>query len=183
MTTIFDDNIDHITQKKETGLLSLFVKDLQTHFKMYFLEGNLYRMIFGALRDEGCLKTVDTLEVVDCLFAPGIKLPVNDIPTLDTASVIQRLKRADKTRKRIGTVQPGPAAADASSSLDKLKTAFIRQVGPLGDMVFNQVYTAWHPPAAPTKQQLMQFVELIREKIIDDEGKREFQQDAENILS
>jgi hypothetical protein len=182
MKTHFDDTIDRIMQRKETGLLSLIISDQKQHFKIYFADGSICRMVYGVLRDAGCLMAVDRLQINDCFFAKGITLPATEVSSFSTTDIIQRLKLADKTKVSSLSDKPINGAKDLSSVLEKLRMAFIRQVGPVGDIVFAQVLEKWNPPASPTTQQLLELVGRISEKIEED-NRKEFQQEAGNVIS
>ncbi len=171
----FSDMIADIIQKKHTGLLSLVATNGKYHVKIFFSEGEVYYLLYGDVKNADCIAACQTLEFSDCFFTSGVKVAASEKCTLATSRIIDELrKRFDKVPSRQSSVSDIP---------EKLKVAMVRQIGPIGEMVFQAVVDQWQASSPPTKQQVLQLVNLIGERIEDEKSRREFLDEAKSIIS
>jgi hypothetical protein len=180
----FADITAEITQKKQTGLLSVVAKNGKHHVKIFFAEGEIYYLTYGDLKDADCLGVCETLELSECFFTSGTKITTNGKCPVPTSTIIDHLK---KCMAKGGSSQ---AASNVAAGMqvsfpmrDKLKVAFIRQVGPVGEILFSRILEQWRPSSPPTKQQLAALVGLMKDAIEDERSSKEFVSEANAIIS
>jgi hypothetical protein len=175
-----------IVQKKQTGLLSVVAKNGEHHVKIFFAEGEIYYITYGDLKDADCLGACETLELSECFFTSGTKIITNGKCPVPTSTIIEHLKKCMEKGGAPQTATTANAAADVpgfSPLRDKLKVAFIRQIGPVGDILFSRILEQWRPSSPPTKQQLSALVGLMKDAIEDEGSRKEFVNEAGAIIS
>ncbi len=165
-----------IIRKRETGLLTLVPKNGAGHVKIFIAEGEIYHVSYGDLKNADCLAACEKLEFSDCFFGSGAKVSTNEKCPIATGVIIERLnKYMDKA---------GDGSEQNFRSLkDRLKTAMVRQVGPIGAIIFSNVVDEWKPSSPPTRQELAELVSMLEAKIMDEKGKKAFIQEAKAIIS
>lgn len=172
----FSDITAEIMQKKQTGLLSVVATNGKNHVKIFFSEGQIYYLLYGDLKNADCVAACETLEFSDCFFTNGVKVSANEKCTMETSRIIDELRRCfDK-----GTARLSGASADMQG---KLKVALVRQVGPIGEIVFQSILDQWQSSSSPTKQQVLQLVDLVAVRIEDEKSRKEFLNEAKSIIS
>lgn len=182
--------VDDIYRNRKTGLLSVTVKGGNNLFKMFFKEGEVYHIGCGSFKDFECLANLDTFEFSEYSFIPGIKLDRKKENVPPTAEVIQHLDVtavtvASQYLKGEDTHTPShPAGMDGFAPIrDRLKTALIRQIGPVGGKVLSKVVDSkWRASSTPTKEELIELVNLLRDEIDDTDNKNEFLKEAKTII-
>ena len=76
-----------------------------------------------------------------------------------------------------GVTIPGLPAIRA-----RLKRAIVAQIGPIGEMVFEQIWKTW-ASAPPGKEGIAELVEQLATEIDEDSAKREFVNEARGIVA
>lgn len=172
---LFSDISDDIIQKKQTGLFSVVTTNGKHHLKIFFSEGEIYYLLYGDLKDAECLAACKKLEFADCFFASGVKVNAQSKCTLPTTRIIDELRKcfAKGTSGR----------SNFSGIQEKLKVALVRQVGPIGEIVFPSVLEQWQASSPPTRQQVLELVDLIEKRIEDEKGRTDFVNEANTIIS
>ncbi len=180
----FTDITNEIIQNKQTGLLTLVAKNGKYHVKVFFAEGEVYRVAYGDLKDADCLNACETLEMSECFFTSGAKITTNEPCSAPTATIIEHLKKCmDKSGAPRVTATGAGGKQDITAIRDRLKVALMRQVGPVGDILFSRILEQWRPSSPPTRQQLVELVGLMKESIEDDGNKKEFEKEAGAIIT
>lgn len=82
------------------------------------------------------------------------------------------------------TISPNPdVARNLTERMDKLKIAFIRQVGPVGDYLFEESIKKLGTAALKDDDDLVDLVDLLKDEIESTVGKTEFINESISILS
>lgn len=179
----FADITNNIIQNKQTGLLSLVAKNGTYHVKIFFAEGEVYRVAYGDLKDADCLDACEMLEMSECFFTSGAKITANDQCSLPTSTIIERLKKSMDKNGGLQSTETGAAGTQNLSMMqDRLKKALMRQIGPVGEILLARILEQWRPSSPPTRQQLVELVDLMKENIEDDSSKKEFENEAGTII-
>jgi hypothetical protein len=179
----FADLTNDIIRNKQSGLLSLVAKNGKYHVKVFFAEGEIYSLAYGDLKDTDCLAACETLEMSESFFTGGAKITTNERCSLPTSAIIERLEKCMNKKSGPRSTQTGGGAQDLSVIQDRLKTALMRQVGPVGDILFSRILEQWRPSSPPTRPQLVELVDRMKENIEDDRNKKEFEKEASTIIS
>lgn len=181
--TTFADIAAHIIQAKQTGMLSVIVKNGEHHVKIFFAQGEIYYLSYGDLKDADCLAACETLQLGKCIFTAGAKMTANAKCSTPTSAIVERLKKRADT----GGGQPAPERAESTYIFslleDELRVAFTRQVGPVGDIVFSTVLKQWRHASRPTRRQLIELAGLLGDAIDDERSRKEFMREAGAIIS
>jgi hypothetical protein len=181
---IFSEVTADIIQKKQTGLLSVIVKNGKHHLKIFFSDGEVYYVAYGDLKDAECMEACENFELSEFFFASGVRVTAKEKCCLSTSAIITQLRKCiDKSEppgiKSKNAGDPG----NFSVIRDKLKVAIIRQVGPVGEILFSSILDEWRPSSPPTRQQLVELIDLMKERIEDEKSKKEFTNEANAIIS
>lgn len=184
MTTL-DTVVSDISQKKKTGVLSVMAKLSRQLLKIYFVDGEIHSLQFTDRKDQECLDCLGIIEFSECFFLDGVKPGAGGRIALPTSEIIGRLKASNKSVvcKDMGEGAVPEAFQDFAAIRDKLKAALVRQIGPVGDMVFSKAVEKWTTSSSPTKQGLGELVNLLKEEIDDPKNRAEFVNEANNIIS
>ncbi len=173
-----------IIQNKQTGLLSLVAKNGKYHVKVFFAEGEVYRVAYGDLKDADCLDACETLELSEFFFTSGAKITTNEKCSIPTSTIIEHLKNCMEKSGGLRSTNKGAGGTqDLAIIRDRLKVALTRQIGPVGEILFSRIFGQWRPSSPPTKQQLVELVDLMKKSIEDDDNKKEFEKEAGMIIS
>jgi hypothetical protein len=184
MTTL-DSVVSDISQKKKTGMLSAMVKVSKQLFKIYFADGEIYHLFYGNRKNSDCFSDLEKIEFSDCFFFSGAKSNTSERINIPTSEIIRRLKDSNKSVvcKDMGEGAVPEGFQDFAALRDKLKAALIRQIGPVGDIVFSKAVEKWTASSSPTKQGLGELVNLLKEEIDDPKNRAEFVSEADKIIS
>jgi hypothetical protein len=182
LSTKFTTIADDITHNKKTGLLSLVIEDSKNHLKVFFAEGQIYHIGYGDLKNSACLLASDKLSCIECFFTDQVKLTDHGELALSTAEVIERLKASDKTEGSEKLKESGVIARNPADVLKKIQVAFIRQIGPIGEVLFSRIVEGWRPPSSPTKQNYKALIELIKGQIENEKDRNEFVKEAGALI-
>jgi hypothetical protein len=174
-----------IHQMKKSGMLSVMVKVSKQLLKIYFIDGEIFCLLCGNLKNAECLSEVDTMEFTDCYFFSDAKLNTIERINIPTMEIIARLKASNKTVecKDMGGIVVTESYPGFSAIMDNLKAALVKQIGPFGAIVFPKVIDKWHQSSHPTKQGLDELVNLLKEEIDDTKNQAEFVKEANKIIS
>ncbi len=183
--TALSSVVTSISQVKKTGMLSVMVKVSKQLFKIFFVDGEIYCILYGNLKNAECLSDLDAMEFTDCYFFSGAKLNTNEKINISTMEIIERLKASNKTVecKDMGGVVVTEGSHDFSTIRDNLKAALVKQIGPFGAVVFPKVIEKWHQSSPPTRQSWDELVNLLKEEIDDPKNRTEFVKEANKIIS
>jgi len=104
-------------------------------------------------------------------------------PQLLGLSVDQALRRLEV--EPAGESSSAAAAGD-SSDLDQarpqLQEALIREIGPFGEIAFEEAWAAWAASASPSRSGLAQLVAALEKEIDDEAGRARFRAAARPLL-
>lgn len=180
-----DTVISDFSQKKKTGMLSVMVKVTNQLFKIYFADGEIYHLFYGDRRNAECFIDFEKIEFSDCFFFSGAKANTNERINLPTSEIIRRIKAANKSVvcKDMGENAVPEAFQDFPAVRDRLKAALIRQIGPVGEIVFSSAVEKWTAAGRSSKQSLGELINLLMEEIDDPKNKSEFLGEANKIVS
>ncbi len=180
-----DSVVSDISQKKKTGMLSVMVKVSNQLFKIYFADGEIYHLFYGNRKNSDCFSDLDKIEFSDCFFFSGAKSNTSEKINIPTSEIIRRLKDSNKAVvcKDMGEGAVPEGFQDFAAIRDKLKAALIRQIGPVAEIVFPKVIGKWTAASPPTKQNLLELTDLLKEEIDDPKNKSEFVTEANKIIS
>jgi hypothetical protein len=193
MITTIADIATNLHQGKRTGLLTLRVVQSNSLFKMFFREGQVYHISYGAAKGAECLSNIDALEFSDYSFIADIKLdiPGGSLPT--TPDIIKHLQVVDKMFESRGG-EGGGAVSNAALSKavyggnfaqikEGLKTALVRQIGPAGGKIFTRaIEQKWQAASPPQKNDLLNLISILKEEIDDMDDRKVFIDEANEII-
>lgn len=183
--------ISDIHRSTKTGLLSISIRGDNNHFKIYFLDGEIYHLTCGSKQDAECLENCNAYDFASCFFLPNFKLESKkaELPsTPDILALFAEKKTPIEVKHADGrAVQPAGPAAEAAANFAKvseeLKVALIRQIGPAGGKVFSKILDEKWRVAAPGKADLQKLAVLLQAEIEDPENQKQFMKEAEKIIS
>lgn len=180
-----DSVVSDLSQKKKTGMLSVMVKVTNQLFKIYFADGVIYHLFYGDRRNSDCFIDFEKIEFSDCFFFSGAKANSSERINIPTSEIIRRIKAAKKSVvcKDMGEGAVPEAFQDFPALREKLKAALIRQIGPVGDVVFPKAVEKWTAAGPPSRQGLGELVKLLVGEIDDPKNKAEFLAEANTIVS
>ncbi len=175
----FSEIVAEIMQKKQTGLLSVVPANGPHHLKLFFSAGEIYYLLYGDVKNTDCVTACRKLEFSNCFFTNGVKVSANEKCTLPTPGIIDELRKYfDKTPAA------APVVTGSTDGREKLKVALVRQVGPIGEIVFSTVQDQWQvASSSPTKQELQKLADLLGQRIEDEQSRKDFFQEAKSIIS
>jgi len=189
MSIALSEIIVAIVKNRKTGLLSTAVTDSNNLFKMFFRDGTIYHISCGNLKGTECLKDIARIDFSECSFIPDIKLDLALEVVLPTPEVIAHLQAAAKTVESlsyVGSGQPlGVLDTEGFSVLrDKLTIALVRQLGPVGGkIVAKTVDQKWHASSPPTKKELYELIDILKNEIDNVDDRNDFTKEAYAIIS
>jgi hypothetical protein len=150
--------------------------------------------------DEECLATLDVSEFTECFFLPGIKVDKPDAQVPSTEQIIEIFRKHEIRVERKG---PMPVAAPSSAAAatngqapsaptssgdfavirEGLKVALMRQIGPVGGKILTKIMEqTWKGSAAPTREELMKLIDLLKNEIDDEANRKEFLSEVGKLL-
>jgi hypothetical protein len=184
MSTL-DSVVSDISQKKKTGMLSVMVKVSNQLFKIYFADGEISHLFYGNRKNSDCFSDLEVLEFADCFFLSGAKSNTAERIDIPTSKIIERLKAANKSVlcKDMGEGAVRESLQDFAALRDRLKAALIRQIGPVAEIVFPKIIGKWTAASPPTKQNLLELLDILKEEIDDPKNRAEFVTEANKIIS
>jgi hypothetical protein len=180
-----DSVVSDISQKKKTGMLSVMIKDGNQLLKIYFIDGEIHHILYTDQKDSACLDCLDSIEISECFFLSGVKSNLSGRISMPTSQIIGRLTASNKSVvcKDMGEGAVPEGFQGFAAIRDRLKAALIRQIGPVGNIVFPKAVEKWTAASPPTKQGLGALVNLLKEEIDDPKNRAEFVTEANKIIS
>ena len=176
--------VSDISQTKKTGMLSVMAKLSKQLLKIYFVDGEIHSMHFTDRKDQECLNCLSIIEFSECFFLDGVKPSTDGKISLTTSEIIDRLQIFNKSVTLKVTSERSAADLQELSALqDKLKDALIRQIGPVGNIVFPKATDKWSASSSPTRQGLGELIDLLKEEIDEPKNRAEFDKEANKIIS
>lgn len=175
----FSEIVENLHTNKKTGLLTVTCASEKNLFKFYFKNGEIYHISFGFKKGFYCLDELSQKELLCYNFIPEITIDItsNDIPS--TEKVITILKEMAKFVSS-DSVATSP---DIVKIKEAIKTALIRQIGPIGGKITEKYITEkWTPSNPPTKEDFLNLIDMLKEEIEDASSRKEFLQEVNKIL-
>lgn len=175
------DVVDSLFKAKSTGLLTISFSSEKNLLKFYLRNGEIYHISFGFKKGIECLNEIALRQPVSYNFISQISIDItsNDIPS--TEDIIKNLKGMNKF------VASSDSSIIQSSDFQKIKegikTALIRQIGPIGGKITEKYITEkWIPSEPPSKEDFLRLVDMLKDEIEDPQSKKEFLQEVNKIL-
>lgn len=171
------DIFESLAENKTTGFLSISVPAEKNLFKFYFKNGQLYHISFGFKKGGQCINDLLSKELTSCNFIPSITIDIvsNDIPSME--------KLIELFRKNNKVVAVSDSSPDFEKIKEGLKTALIKQIGPIGGRIIEKtMQEKWVPSSPPKKEDFLKLIEILQDEIEDPQGKKEFLKDANKLL-
>ncbi|HAR45748.1 MAG: hypothetical protein A2X56_01485 [Nitrospirae bacterium GWC2_57_13] len=144
--------VAEIARAKQTGILSLSVKNDSSLFKIFFRDGAVYHLTYGTCKDMECVSNLTRLDLDTGFMHLGATVDKASTSMPTTEEIITRIKSADK---KVKWSAPGAGAAtDADkpaqktagaagkASLEAIEQELINVVGPIAPMLLEQVFDA-----------------------------------------
>ena len=188
------DVLQSILRGRQTGQLAITLKGVGNHCKIFFSEGRINHMVCGRQLGAACLDTLIAGNISECFFIPDLKTSNIQTAGLETEQVIRELNERgvtvevrafllDKSGASAAAIQNrAPIAAGATSDIlriqEGLKAALVDQLGPFGARIFTKVVEKKWGVMSPTKEDILKLVDLLKDEIEDEEGRREFLAEA-----
>lgn len=175
------DIIENLFQTKSTGLLTVNFASEKNLLKFYMKNGEIYHISFGFQKGKRCLDEIASRQPVSFNFIPQISIDMtsNDIPS--TEDIIKNLKNMNKfvSSADSSLVQ----SSDFQKIKDGIKTALIRQIGPIGGKITEKyISEKWIPSQPPSKEDFLNLIDMLKEEIEDPQSRREFLNEVNKIL-
>ncbi|MGB9821889.1 hypothetical protein [Thermodesulfovibrio sp.] len=174
------DIIDNLSRTKSTGLLTINFSSEKNLLKFYLKDGEIYHISFGFKKGLQCLDDLASRQPVSCSFIPQISLDMtsDDIPS--TEKLIKQLKEMNKF---IDSQDSTSLSSDFAKIKDGIKTALIRQIGPIGGKITEKyISEKWVPSNPPSKEDFLNLIDMLKEEIEDPQSRREFLQEVNKLL-
>lgn len=183
--------ISEINNNRKTGLLSITVSGANTLLKLFFRDGELYHLTCGNIKGAECLAQVAGGDFAEYFFMPNMVLTVHDEKLPSLPDIMRLCNAADSaievsplTGKSGGQTTGGRGGGDLPSSLESLTLALIRQIGPAGSKVMSRtVEKKWQASSPPTRQELLQLVDLLKDEIENPDDRNAFLAEAGAVLT
>ncbi len=100
---------------------------------------------------------------------------------------VKKLERSAADGLAVPPQRPAPPAppvlAGFAQIRERLKEALIRQIGPIGAVVFERAATTWSAGGPPTRDSVRSLVVTLRAEIDDSASREEFSREVAKILS
>jgi hypothetical protein len=183
MSILLAKIVGDIHEGRKTGVLTVLVKGGNHLLKLFFRDGEVYHLTCGNLRDTECVDNINSLELGDCMFLPDVKLDAKAGAVPPTDELIQQLKASAKmVDSRLGTGgarSMGKEDSDDVKTLEEIKVALIRQIGPAGAKVMSRIAAdKWHASMPFTKEDIETLINLLQNEIDDQDGRKAFIKEA-----
>ncbi|WP_353683359.1 hypothetical protein V4D30_05655 [Thermodesulfovibrio sp. 3907-1M] len=175
------DIIENLFKIKSTGLLTVNFSSEKNLLKFYLKNGEIYHISFGFQKGRRCLDEISFRQPVSYNFIPQISIDItsNDIPS--TEDIIKNLQKLDKFV--ISSDSSFVQASEFQKIKDDIKTALIRQIGPIGGKITEKyINEKWVPSQPPSKEDFLNLIDMLKEEIEDPQSKREFLNEVNKIL-
>jgi hypothetical protein len=184
MKSTLSEFITELNLGKKSGLLSVTVKGANTLLKIFFRNGDIYHLTFGNCRGASCLEQAAGAEMSEYFFMPDVGLNVQDSDLPGVSSIVDLFRNQ---RAVGGAAQAATGSASAGrpsdAAMEKIKMAFVRQIGPAGVKVMSRIVGAkWNPPPSPSKDDYHRLIDLLKSEIENAADQGAFVKEAKSIL-
>ncbi|MCS7163729.1 MAG: DUF4388 domain-containing protein [Thermodesulfovibrio sp.] len=177
MTKSLADVIEGLYKNKSTGVLTVIFSENKNLLKFYFKEGEVYHISFGLKKGIQCLYEIKFDNSFSCQFIPQISVNVES-ETLSTEEIIKYLKSMNNF-----------VNSESFSSLefqkikDAIKTALIRQLGPIGSKIIDKyIAERWILTTPPSRKDFFNLINFLKDEIEDPISKDEFLNEVSNFI-
>jgi len=182
--------VSEIHGQKSSGLLSIALRGANTLLKLFFRDGELYHLTCWNVKGSDCLAQVRGSDFAEYFFMPDMVLTVSD-EKLPPLSDILRLCSAALGAVEVsphsgkGDTQPAPSANGGRlAAIEGLTQALIRQIGPAGSKVIARtIEQKWQASTPPTRQELQQLVDLLKNEIENPDDQKAFIAEAGSVIA
>jgi len=171
------DVLQSILRGRQTGQLAITLKGVGNHCKIFFSEGRINHMVCGRQLGAACLDTLIAGNISECFFIPDLKTSNIQTAGLETEQVIRELNERGVTVE-VRAFLLDKSGASAAAIQEGLKAALVDQLGPFGARIFTKVVEKKWGVMSPTKEDILKLVDLLKDEIEDEEGRREFLAEA-----
>ncbi|NLI30740.1 MAG: DUF4388 domain-containing protein [Nitrospiraceae bacterium] len=192
MNKKLSDLIIELCSAQKTGQLTLPIHGGSHHLKIFLRDGKLYHLACGKMSGVECLQLFSSATITDGFFLPNLKTSIiqSDLPSAaEIARHAEHLTIEFSARESVDAGQTstssaapvsGTSAQGFSAVSDGLKTALMKQVGPIGAKIMTRLVAQWL--SSPQSNDLSALVRLLSEQIDDLENRNIFLREAENLL-
>lgn len=167
------DIIENLYENKSTGLLTIIFASDKNLFRFYFKNGDIYYLSFGFKKGAQCLNEIASRQPISYNFIPQISVDItnNDIP--QTEEIIKNLRGMNKFVNSESSISF--QSSDFQRIKDAIKTALIRQIGPIGSKITEKyIAEKWVSSSPPSKDDFFNLINLLKEEIEDPLSRKEF---------
>ena len=180
------DIVSDIAKAKQTGILSISVKNNASLFKIFFREGEVYHVTHGTCKDMDCVTNLMKLDFDTGFFHLGATVDMKSSTVSPTEEIIAEIRNSGKKLKwTAGPAARTESAADNSSqkavgaasasNLEAVERELIDIVGPIAPMLIEQVYGELRlKKGQPVPAQQMRQLILKLSENLPDEQKAAF---------
>lgn len=175
------DILEDLFNGKKTGILNIAMVSEKSLFKFYFKNGEIYHISFGLKKGIESLKELLQKELYATNFISDITIDIKSKDIPHTEEIIKKIKNSN--------LYISLTNKNSSNSLhfkkikEKLTLALIKQIGPIGNRVIEEIIQEkWNAQVSLSKDDLFNLVELLKDEIEDQEGKKEFQREAKSFI-
>ncbi len=174
-------DIKNLFQTKSTGLLTVNFESEKNLLKFYLKNGQIYHISFGFQKGRRCLDEIASRQPISCNFIPQISI---DITSDDIPSTEDIIKNLQDMNKFVGFADSSfVQSSDFQKIKDAIKTALIRQIGPIGGKITEKYMSEkWLPSQPPSKEDFLNLIDMLKEEIEDPQSRKEFLQEVNKIL-
>jgi len=174
------DIVENLSKTKSTGLLTLTFSSEKNLLKIYLKNGEIYHLSFGFKKGSQCLNEIASKEPISYSFIPQISIDItsNDLPP--TEDIIKKLKDLNKF---VSSADSSSFSPDFAKIKEGIKTALIRQIGPIGGKITEKyINEKWVPSQPPSKEDFLNLIDMLKEEIEEPQSRKEFLQEVNKLL-
>lgn len=191
------DLIFELCGAQKTGQMTLPIHGGSHHLKIFFREGTIYHLACGKMSGRECFQLLSSATITEGFFLPNLKTSIiqSDLPPIaqivqytDQISIEFGARESVDESKTSGASAAQPSGMPARGSetqgfsavSDGLKTALMKQVGPIGAKIMTRLVAQWLNSSQSNDYSAL--VRLLSEQIDDPENRNIFLREAENLL-
>lgn len=172
--------VANICENKNTGMLTITFASEKNLFKIYFKNGEIYHLSFGFKKGLECLNEINEREPISYNFIPDVTIDISS-GNLSTEKIVENLNKINKyiSSEEGATIK----SSDFEKVKEAIKTALIRQIGPIGGKILEKyIREKWVPVNPPTKEDFLKLANLLMEEIEEPLSRKEFFNEINKIL-
>ncbi|MDI6800707.1 MAG: hypothetical protein QMD01_01425 [Thermodesulfovibrionales bacterium] len=166
----------------KTGQFSIAVKNENHLVKFFLSNGEIHHIRYGNHQNEQCLSMLDDLHLSTYSFidmaSNGSIRPIEK----STPDILQYLRLIKCNDMKSFDESFGESSGIKNEIIDKLCIAFIRQIGPVGNMLFKKMKEQHIRSSPPTRMELEALIAGLSEKIDEQKYQTNFVKEARSIL-